>query len=95
MEQQKQMIAEVKQAELDNLSKNGPPAKKQRRVHKVDISRVVKKMTQLLISHKFQSGLHSHMKLHTSQLQHVQSLAYFQLNLTKNMEMPVVLKKGF
>ena len=36
MEQQKQLIAEVKQAELDNLSKNGPPAKKQRRVHKVD-----------------------------------------------------------
>ena len=43
MEQQKQMIAEVKQAELDNLSRTGPPAKKQRRVHKVDIYRVVQK----------------------------------------------------
>ena len=46
-------------------------------------------------SHKFGSGQHRHMKLHTTQLQHVLGLQInFQLNLTKNMEMPAVLKKG-
>ena len=35
------------------------------------------------------------MNLHAGQLQHVQSSHInFQLNLTKNMEMPDVLKKG-
>ena len=53
-----------------------------------------KKMAQLLISHKFESGLHSHIKLHTRQFQHVKDLHInFQLNLTKNMEMPDGLKK--
>ena len=60
-----------------------------------NISGGAKKMAQLLISHEFQSGLHSHIKLHTAQLQHVYSShIIFQLNLTKNMEMPDVLKKG-
>ena len=52
-------------------------------------------MAQLLISHKFQSGLHSHMKLHTRPLQHVQSEHLsFLFSLTKNMEMSDVSKKG-
>ena len=52
-------------------------------------------MAQLLIRHKSQSRLHSHMKLHTSQLKHVFSLhVNFQWNLKKNMEIPDVLKKG-
>ena len=33
-------------------------------------------MAQLLISHKFESGLHSHMKLHTRHIQHVQNSHY-------------------
>ena len=54
-----------------------------------------KKMAQLLISHKVQSGLQCLMKLHTRQLQHVYSeLINFQLNQIKNMEIPDVLKKG-
>ena len=54
-----------------------------------------KKMAQLLISHKFYSGLCSHMKLHTSQLHHVFcSHIIFKLNQIKNMEMPNGLKKG-
>ena len=61
----------------------------------VDIIGWFKKMAQLLIRHSLQSGLHSHMKLHTRQLQHIQSQRMnFQLNLTKNMEMSDVLKKG-
>ena len=56
---------------------------------------VVQRMAQLLIGHKFQSGLLSHMKFHTKQFQHVSSQhKVFQLNLTKNTEMTDVLKKG-
>ena len=52
-------------------------------------------MAQLLIGHKFQSGLLSHMKFYTKQFQHVSSQhKVFQLNLTKNTEMTDVLKKG-
>ena len=52
-------------------------------------------MAQLLLSYKFQSGLRSHMKLHTKQLQHTKSQHInFQSNLTRNMEVPDVLEKG-
>ena len=52
-------------------------------------------MAQLLITHKLKSGLLSHMKFHSKKLEYVSSQhIYFQLNLTKNMEMTDVLKKG-
>ena len=52
-------------------------------------------MAQFLIRHKVELSLHSHVKLDTRQFQHVYSfLMKFQLNLTKNLEMPAVLKKG-
>ena len=52
-------------------------------------------MAQHLISDKCQLGLHSPMKLHIRLLQHVCSEHInFQLNLTKNMEMPDALEKG-
>ena len=52
-------------------------------------------MAQFLIRHKFESGLHSRVKLHTRQFQHVKGLHInSQLNLTKNLEMPDVLKKS-
>ena len=48
----------------------------------------------IFVRHKFESGPHSHVKLHF-QDQHVSSLHITsQLNLFKNLEMPDVLKKG-
>ena len=47
------------------------------------------------ISHEFQSGLRSHMNLHTSHVQHIFiKRIYSQMNLTKNMEMLDVLNNG-
>ena len=37
----------------------------------LDISGGSKKMAQFIIRHQFESGLHSHVKLHTRQFQHV------------------------
>ena len=52
-------------------------------------------MAQLLIGHKFQSRLRSHMKFYTKQFQHVSSQhKVFQLNLIKNTGMTDVFKKG-
>ena len=52
-------------------------------------------MAQLLISHKFYSGLRSNMKVHNSHLQHVVSQhKSLQLNLCEYKEIPDVLKKG-
>ena len=57
--------------------------------------RVVQKMTHLLISHNFLSGLCNLMKFHNRELQgdfsHYES---FQLNVTKNMKVSNVQKKG-
>ena len=51
-------------------------------------------MAQLLVSHNFESRLRSHMKLHVRQFKYAFSWhIYFKLDLTKNMEMPNVLKK--
>ena len=57
-----------------------------------DIYRVVQKKWH---NFKYESGLHSRVKLHTRQFQHVKGLHInSQLNLTKNLEMPDVLKKS-
>ena len=55
---------------------------------------MVQKMAQFLIGHKFQSGLFGHMNFYAKKFQHVSSKhKVFQLNLTKDIEMPGVLKK--
>ena len=60
-----------------------------------NISDDPKKMARLLISHRFQTGLHSRVKLDTRQLQYLKSEHInFQMNLTKNMEMQRCFKKG-
>ena len=52
-------------------------------------------MAQVLMGHKFLSGLCSLMKLHTSQLQHgFSQYISFQLNLRKYMKMPNVWEKS-
>ena len=51
------------------------------------------KMAQLLVSHNFESRLRSHMKLHVRQFKYVFSWHInVILDLSKNMEMPNVLK---
>ena len=58
------------------------------------VYRVVQKIAPLLFSQKFQSWLRSHMNFDTRQFQHVFSQHIgFHVNLTKNVEIPDVLKK--